>query len=117
MPSVKCRYREYVHEGENDAEECRHEPEEMPVPYWWEEASDSSESSERLGPVGSEKVFQVAYISAEYLHAVADACRETLKEPVADGRGLVVGVNGGLSYAELELGSKEKREVCRIVFD
>ena len=62
MSAVEGRYGQDVHEGEDDAEEGRHQPESVPVPCVGEEAAYGSESAQRLGTVCGEEVLQVVDI-------------------------------------------------------
>ncbi len=100
MPAVECRDGEDVHEGEDDAEEGRHEPEDVPVPNRWEEAADGSEATELLGSVCRKEVAHVAHIALEHVHAVGCARRKTLEESVCYMRLSVAGQNVEEGHAQ-----------------
>ena len=71
-----------VHKGKYDAQERRHEPERMPVPYRREEASYGTETAERLRSVCREDILHVAHIAGEISPSVLHTGREALKEAV-----------------------------------
>ena len=73
MSTVKGRHGEDVHEGEDDAQQCSHVEEHIPVPIWWEEASDRAESADAFHSVGRCEVAEVAYVSAKYVYAVFES--------------------------------------------
>ena len=100
MSAVKCRYGQNVHEGQNDAEESRHQPEHVPVPYGREEAAYGSEAPQRLGAVGREEVLQVAHVAAQHVQAVADASGEALEEAILYACGLVQPEQRQLHHSE-----------------
>ena len=89
MTTVQSGDGQDVHEGEDDAEECRHLPEHVPVPHGWEQASDGSEAAQRLGSFGGEDVFQVVNIRGEHVESVLDAGGDALQESILAGDGLV----------------------------
>ena len=106
MSTVEGRNGQDVHEGQDDAEERCHLPEHVPVPHGWEQTADGSETSQRLGTFRSEHVFHVVNIRCQHVPTVLDAGRNTLKEAVFYGGGLVKACQTLDNEAQLQVGSK-----------
>ena len=83
-----------IHEGEDDGEEGGHLPEHVPVPHWWEQTANGTETTNRLSTVGSEHIFHIAHITLQYVQTVGNTCGETLKETILLGNRLVDAGNG-----------------------
>ena len=96
-----------VHEGKDDAQEGRHQPEHVPVPDGREQTTDGSKATQRLGTVGGEQILQVAHIATQHVPAVGDACGEALEESVLNLRRLVVAQYTRHAYTELQLRSED----------
>ena len=106
VTTVEGRNGQDVHEGEDDAEEGGHLPEDVPVPHRREEVADGSEASQRLGTFGAEDVLQVIDIGRQHVPAVLDASREALEESVFAGDGLIDACQRLDDKSQLEVGSK-----------
>ena len=93
MSAIECGDGQDVHEGKDDAQEGCHQPESMPVPHGWEEASQCAKTTQALGSLLGEDVFHVAHIARQHIPAILDAGREALEESVTDVSHLIVAYN------------------------
>ena len=103
MAAVECRDRKNIHEGKDNAQECRHLPEHIPVPKRREEASYGPEAAEALCAIGREEILEVAHVAFQRVDAVADARRNAFEETVADVGRLVVVGKVALLYSKLQV--------------
>ena len=104
MTAIKCRDRQNVHEGEDDAQEGRHRPEHVPVPVRREETADSPEASDALRTVSRSEVTEVADIAAQHVPAMLDSGREALEEAIFLLHRFVIGGKRRLKNTQFEVG-------------
>ena len=89
MTTVQSRDGKDVHEGEDDAEEGCHLPEDVPIPIGREQVADGSETTQRLSALSGKDVFQVVNIRSKHAPTVFHTCRKTLEEAVLTSDGLI----------------------------
>ena len=108
MAAVKCRYGQYVHKCEDDADKGSELPEALPVPTGGEHAADSAERTYALGALLGEEVLEVADIAAEYFHSVAEAFGYALQQAVVLFDRLIVAQGVSLANAHLQFAVEDK---------
>ena len=69
VPTVKRRNRKDVHHCQHHGQQSGHFPKTLPVPCFWENASDGTESAQTLGPLFREHIFHVVDISFQRIHS------------------------------------------------
>ena len=90
MTTIQCRNRQDVHKRQNNAQECGHHPESMPIPHRREQAAQSSETAQTLGSFLGEHILHITYVASQDVPAILDTGRETLEETITDMGYLVI---------------------------
>ena len=90
MTTIQCRNRQDVHKRQNDAQECGHHPESVPIPHRREQAAQGSETTQTLGSFLGEHILHIAYVASQDIPAILDTGRETLEETITDMGYLVI---------------------------
>ena len=101
MTTIEGGNGQNVHECENDGKEGGHLPEEIPVPYRWEEATYGSETTDRLSAVGSKHIFHIANVAFQYIPSVSNASvydNNTLKKAIKNYGAVATSIYWGGSY-------------------
>ena len=70
---------EDVHKGKHEGDKCGEFPETLPIPCRGEECCDGAKRTDALGAFLGEDVFEVAYITCEYVPPVSDTCGDALQ--------------------------------------
>lgn len=101
MTAIQCRNRQDIHECQDNAQECCHHPEGVPIPHRREETAQGSETAQTLGTLLGEYIFHIAYIARKHIPAILHTSRETLEEAITDMGYLVIEHHRMIVEAEL----------------
>ena len=72
MTTIQCWNRQDVHKRQNDAQECGHHPESVPIPHRREQAAQGSETTQTLGSFLGEHILHIAYVASQDIPAILE---------------------------------------------